>query len=59
MSYFDSEASRVDFWKDINTADNIYGDAVIVSKKITNGSKNENLAASFNKNNKGANGNTD
>jgi len=30
-SYFDSEASRIDFWNDINTEDSKYGNAVIVS----------------------------
>jgi len=32
FSYFDSEASRVDFWKDINTKDSDYKNAVIVQK---------------------------
>ena len=31
-SYFDSEASRIDFWKDINTKDDEYLDSVILSK---------------------------
>lgn len=32
-SSFDSEASRVNFWKDINVGDEHYKNAVIVSKK--------------------------
>lgn len=32
FSFFDSEASRIDFWKDINTKDSDYTNAVILSK---------------------------
>jgi len=32
-SSFDSEASRVNFWKDINVGDEHYKNAIIVSKK--------------------------
>jgi hypothetical protein len=32
-SDFDSQASRINFWKDINTADDEYTNAVIVSKE--------------------------
>tara|TARA_B110000285_G_C15014065_1_gene558030 strand:- start:781 stop:1119 length:339 start_codon:yes stop_codon:yes gene_type:complete len=32
MSHFDSDASRVNFWKDINTRDDEYGGAVIVRR---------------------------
>ena len=31
-SSFDSEASRINFWRDINTGDEEYKNAVIVSK---------------------------
>ena len=31
QSYFDSEASRIDFWKDINTNDSEYLNALIIS----------------------------
>jgi hypothetical protein len=31
-SDFDSQASRINFWRDINTADDEYTNAVIVSK---------------------------
>ena len=33
MSHFDSDASRVNFWKDINTKDEEYGGAVFVNKQ--------------------------
>jgi hypothetical protein len=32
-SSFDSEASRINFWKDINVGDEHYKNAIIVSKK--------------------------
>ena len=32
MSSFDSEASRVNFWKDINTKDDIYRQAIVITK---------------------------
>ena len=32
VSEFDSRASRVNFWKDINTKDDMYQDAVFVAK---------------------------
>ena len=35
-SYFDSEASRIDFWKDINTNDSDYVNALIISKNKAN-----------------------
>jgi hypothetical protein len=33
VSSFDSEASRINFWRDINTADDAYTNAVIVTTK--------------------------
>ena len=32
VSDFDSRASRVNFWKDINTKDDMYQDAIFVAK---------------------------
>jgi len=32
MSSFDSQASRVNFWKDINTRDELYAGAIVISK---------------------------
>ena len=37
LSCFDSEASRVDFWKDINTKDSDYQNAVIVKHQSNTG----------------------
>ena len=36
-SSFDSEASRVNFWKDINTKDEAYGNAIVSSLKTGKG----------------------
>jgi len=35
-SSFDSEASRINFWRDINTGDDEYTNAVIVSNNFNN-----------------------
>ena len=47
FSCFDSEASRIDYWKDINTKDSDYANAIIVSKK--NQSQSKIMAVNANK----------
>ena len=50
FSFFDSEASRIDFWKDINTKDSDYTNAVIVSKNThgIKGSQGKNFQDNYN-----------
>lgn len=48
-SSFDSEASRINFWKDINTKDEAYGNAVVASsfKKNDEGKSDYTSQGSF------------
>ena len=43
MSSFDSAASRINFWKDINTSDQMYEGAVIMAKNKTLAHSGDNL----------------
>ena len=42
-SSFDSEASRINFWRDINTGDDEYTNAVIVSKNQSGMADTDNI----------------